>query len=734
MSLQTATLGYPRIGRNREMKKGLEKYWANVITETALKTISETVFVDALNTQKEHAIDHISVGDHTMYDHVLDWTMRLGCVPARFASLKPGLSTYFAMARGVDDAPALDMSKYFGTNYHYLVPELSQETKPVGVFDDFLAMVDTAVGVVGKDHVVPNVLGPVTYVDIAKLEGVSKKEMVSRLVPVYVELLQALAERGVTEVQMHEPALVMSHANELKELYQFSYEALAKVGLPLNLVSFFDSVDVEVFEWVKNLSGLSAISLDFTRGENMATLKQCGFPGELRLGAGIVDGRSVWSDATTAPALLAEVREIVGKDVQICVQPSCSLQYVPIDVELEMKIPEHVKSRLSFAVQKLASVAAIAKGVQSGVDMSQVVEQAVAEALDESLFKRAEAFEVRRPKQFSVENGYGTTTIGSFPQTPEIRRLHAKHRKGDISESDYNSAIDKQLAFVIGIQEALGLDVFVHGEPERTDMVEYFGVKFSGFTFSTYGWVQSYGNRYVRPPIIFGDVSRTDSMTVREFVSAQAMTTKPVKGMLTAATTILNWSFPRKDISRETQAYQIGLALREEVNDLEKAGCRIIQVDDPALREGLPLKRKHWAEYLRWAVRAFLLSTSGVQPETQIVTHLCYSDFEDILQAIDDMDADVLTIENSRSGDDMLRALAEYGYARDIGPGVYDIHSPVVPKVDTMAARIKLFEQCGLKRERLWVNPDCGLKTRKWVEVMPSLASMVEAAVAARET
>lgn len=735
-SLSSATLGYPRIGRNREMKKGLEKYWSNLITEAALQAISQSVLHDSLTTQADAGIHRVAVGDHSLYDPVLDWTRRLGCIPPRFHAVPSGLPTYFAMARGVDEAPALDLSKFFGTNYHYLVPELDQNTTPNPDFDDFLDMVDFAQQTIGKHKVVPVLLGPVSYVHIANLTGIKPLDMLNKLLPLYLDLLATLKARGVSEVQLQEPALVLSEAATLRPLYDAAFASLADAGVPLHLVTFFDDVDADIFPWVAQLPGLNAISLDFTRGDNLDTLKKCPFPNNLRLGAGIIDGRSVWSDRDSAPAMLKSIRAIVGDDVPISVQPSCSLQYVPIDVECETEIPAEIKSKLSFAVQKLETLATLAKkGAEgsNGVSMDTVISDAITDALDEGLFVRKPSFEERRPQQYSVPGGFGTTTIGSFPQTPEIRRVRTQFKNGKILETEYHSMIDKQIGYCIGVQEALGLDVFVHGEAERSDMVEYFGVKLSGFAFTKNGWVQSFGSRYVRPPIITGDVSRTGPMTVREFEIAQSMTTKPVKGMLTAATTILNWSFPRKDISHEKQAYQVGLALREEVNDLEAAGCKIIQVDDPALREGLPLKQKNWAEYLRWAVRAFRLSTSGVKASTQIVTHLCYADFEDILEAIDDMQADVLTIENSRSGDEMLRVLAKYGYSRDIGPGVYDIHSPVVPKTGTMTARVDLFKEVGLNKERIWVNPDCGLKTRKWNEVIPSLSNMVTAARAARE-
>lgn len=733
-NLTSATLGYPRIGRNREMKKGLESYWSSLVSEATLRAISESVLSDALATQSNARVDKIAVGDHTLYDHILDWTVRLGCVPPRFAGME-GLYAYFAMARGVEEVTALDMSKFFDTNYHYLVPELDQSTKPTGEFEDFWKMLDTAEEKIEKERIVPVVFGPVTYVKIARLDRINKEEMLERLLPVYKELLDAIKKKGYREVQMHEPALVMGDAGELRGLYEAAYKSIGEVGIGLDLVTYFDDLEDSVFEWASKLKGLCSMSLDFTRGGNLEMLRRVGFPKTLRLGAGIVDGRSVWNDVDTACSVLNEIRRTVGEEVVISIQPSCSLQFIPIDVEIEDRLPQDIQGKLSFAIQKLRTIAALANTVLEGekkCETEAIINDTIADSFDEGLFHRKESFAERRPLQFTVPGGFGTTTIGSFPPSAKVRKLRWLCKGGQVQESLYFDAVDKEIEEAVRIQEELGLDVFVHGEPERSDMVEYFGVKLSGIAFSAKGWVQSYGSRYVRPPVIYADVSRTGPITVREFKVAQAKTSKPVKGMLTAATTILNWSFPRRDVSRKIQAYQIALALRDEVQDLENAGCEIIQVDDPALREGLPLKQKHWANYLDWAVRAFRLSTSGVKPSTQIVTHLCYANFEDILGAIDEMQADVLAIENSRSGDEMLRALAGYGYSRDIGPGVYDIHSPVVPKASTMLNRIKSFTDCGLSPERLWVNPDCGLKTRKWSEVKPALANMVSAAIAAR--
>lgn len=734
MSITSATLGYPRIGVNRSMKKALEAFWSGAIDEKALRAASAQVAAQSLKTQSDAGIDLIAVGDHTLYDHVLDWTFRFGCAPARFAAMT-GLTQYFAMARGVDEAPALDMSKWMGTNYHYLVPEIDASLKPSARFDDFVELISAAQASVGKERVVPVVVGPGTFIRVAKIASdTSRAEVLAKLLPLYVELLNALGSLGVPEVQMHEPALVLGDAPGLKELYVSAYTGMAEAGVPINVATYFDDLEPSVMEWAVKLDGIKSLSLDFTRGDNITTLKKVSFPTSLRLGAGVVDARSVWSDNITAPQLLSAIKEVVDSSVEISVQPSASLMFVPLDLDSETELDEEIRKSLSFAKQKLDTVVSLKKGkTLDAAKARKVIEDAVADAINEDMFSRKDSFDVRRPQQFTVPGSFGTTTIGSFPQTKEIRRLRLRLKKGTISEAEYNAEVDKHLAYMIGMQEALGLDVFVHGEPERTDMVEHFGRLLNGLTFTQHGWVQSYGSRYVRPPIIHGDVSRVSAMTVREFAVAQSMTTKPVKGMLTGATTIINWSFPRKDVSREIQAYQIGLALRDEVIDLEKAGCRIIQVDDPALREGLPLKERDWNAYLRWATRSFRLSTSGVLPSTQIVTHLCYAEFEDILEAIDAMEADVLTIENSRSGDDMLRALTAFGYKRDIGPGVYDIHSPVVPKQSTIEERIKLFIDSGLNPERIWVNPDCGLKTRNWKEVIPSLTHMVSAAANARD-
>lgn len=537
--------------------------------------------------------------------------------------------------------------------------------------------------------------------------------------------------------------LTLGTANELRASVEESVATLAAVGVPLNLVIQYDDVLPEVYDWVIELP-VAAISLDFAgvpgaaSGNSTASLIDAkGFPKSKRLGAGIIDGRSVWTDADVAAPLLAALRERLGADAPISVQSSTSLQHVPYTKSLEAKLPKELVDRLSFAVEKVGEIVATAKSSAAARPLASFGARPVATAGSEpaeALYSRSEKYEDRRSKQRQFP-AFPTTSIGSFPQTPSIRKARAAFRKGELSELEYKQRMAGEIGYAIGVQDALGMDVLVHGEPERTDMVEYFGMKLHGYAFTVNGWVQSYGSRYVRPPIVSGDVTRAGPMTVNEYVIAASLTEKPVKGMLTGPVTMLNWSFPRKDIPRSQQAAQLALALREEVDDLVAAGCEIIQVDEPALREGLPLKSSRWEEYLHWAVRAFRLSTASAPPAVQIVTHLCYSSFEDIIEAIDGLDADVLTIENSRSDDAMLRRLAEFGYSRDVGPGVYDVHSPVVPTVSFMADKLTAFLKSGLLKgdaTRLWANPDCGLKTRKWAEVIPSLRNMVEAAAQAR--
>ncbi|MGB3534588.1 MAG: 5-methyltetrahydropteroyltriglutamate--homocysteine S-methyltransferase [Microcoleaceae cyanobacterium] len=737
MTIKTATVGYPGIGRKREVKKALEAFWSGKSNKaTLLQTVQE---IETLNwkTQLEAGIDRIGVGDTSLYDHVLDWAVRLGLFPQRVENLS-GLDRYFAMARGKDGIPALEMTKWFDTNYHYLVPEIEADVKPEADFSQFLATVERSQTLLGE-KAVPIVLSPVTLLSLSR-RSLDFNQNLSQLLPLYVDLLQQLKTLGVTEVQLHEPILVSSNACGLKDAVTTTYNQLAEVGLPIHLVTYFDDLG-DAYGWVTQLP-VAGISLDLTRGNNLDLLKTQGFPADKCLGAGVVDARNIWKiQPQSTLTLLQELKTIA---VQLRIQPSASLQFVPYDATQETQLPEPLQAVLSFAQQKLTEVVFL-RGTLAGEDTTSQQTQlesqwqdflafnppkaTVQEALQNLTaddFQRSLCYSLRLSKQIELPP-LPTTTIGSFPQTREVRQLRVKYKRGELTEAEYEGAINTQIAECIKIQEDIGLDVLVHGEFERTDMVEYFGQQLSGFAFTVNGWVQSYGSRCVRPPIIYGDVSRRSPMTVKEFKIAQSLTQKPVKGMLTAPMTILNWSYPREDISRRDQAFQIALALRTEIADLEAAGAQVIQVDEPALREGLPLKVERWGDYLCWAVDAFRLATAIAQPQTQIHTHMCYCEFGDIIQEIERLDADVISIENSRSNNRTLQEVTEGGYSHQIGNGVYDIHSPVVPNTQQLVQQLKA-GLANLATQQIWVNPDCGLKTRRWEEVVPSLRNMVEAA------
>ncbi|KAL6774393.1 METE1 [Auxenochlorella protothecoides x Auxenochlorella symbiontica] len=744
--ISSATIGFPRIGPNREMKKALESFWSGKSTADDLRTVAEQTERVAWLSQKDAGLDLVAL-DSTYYDQILDFITYLGLIPKRFQHLEPGFAQYFAMARGVNGAHALDMQKFFDTNYHYMVPELEASPAVKADWSGLLAKVERGQAVLGSDVAVPILIGPITLVSLARYpEGTDASALVGALLPAYVEVLGRLKALGVPEVQMHEPVLALGTANKLQADFESSYSQLAGVGVPLNLVVYYDDVEEDVYSWLVRLP-VQAISLDFCAVPGAAhgcataaTIARLGFPEDKRLGAGIVDGRSIWRDDGTAVDLLAALRARLGPNQAIVVQSSAPLLHLPYDVRAEKNLPGELTARLAFALQKLEEIVTVAK---SGSGTAPPALETFGAAfpsdegrsgIDASKYHRSEDYATRRPKQPQFRP-FPTTSIGSFPQTEQIRRARLQYKRGTISTEQYKEQIGVEIGYAIGLQDALDIDVPVHGEPERSDMVEYFGLKLDGYSFTEHGWVQSYGSRYVRPPIVSGDVTRAGPMTVHEYRLAQAVTARPVKGMLTGPVTMLNWSFPRKDVARSVQAFQIALALRQEMEDLEGAGCRIVQVDEPALREGLPLKERRWARYLDWAVDAFKLSVAGAKPETQVVTHLCYSSFEDILPAIDAMDADVLTIENSRSDNEMVLALASAGYARDIGPGVYDVHSPVVPSVEFLVDKLRSFSGTGIlggDARRIWVNPDCGLKTRRWAEVLPSLRNMVQAAAILR--
>jgi 5-methyltetrahydropteroyltriglutamate--homocysteine methyltransferase len=737
MSITTATLGYPRIGKSREVKKALESFWRNDLPAEELLQIVQSVEEASWTKQAETGIEHIGIGDATLYDQMLDWSVRLGLIPSRFHGFN-GLERYFAMARGKDGVPALEMTKWFDTNYHYLVPEITADITPKADFSDFIAIVKRGVTQLGE-KAVPIIISPLTLLRLSRLEGVKFEEILSQLLPLYSDLLAELKTLGIKTLQIHDPILVFNDSTQLKAHFQIVYAELAKAGLDINLVTYFDDLG-ETYPWVMELP-VKTISLDFTRGNNLELLKKHGFPADKILGAGVVDGRNIWR--IRPKSIISLLDEIQSFTDNLSVQPSSSLQFVPYDATREVKLPEPLRNVLSFAEQKLEEVVILGKtlkGDNTQAEMASIgnkwdefsqfspVNQGIKSKLENLTpndFQRSLSYTLRIEKQVSLPP-LPTTTIGSFPQTQEVRKLRLQYKRGDISQADYQKAMEAEIAECIKIQEEIGLDVLVHGEFERTDMVEYFGQQLDGFAFTEQGWVQSYGSRYVRPPIIFGDVVRNAPMTVTEYQFAQSLTEKPVKGMLTGPVTILNWSFPRSDISRKEQAYQIAIAIQEEVTDLEKAGAQVIQVDEPALREGLPLKQEKWHDYLSWAVDAFRLATASVQPQTQIHTHMCYCEFGDIIQEIERLDADVISIENSRSNNRTLQEVTEGGYSHQIGNGVYDIHSPVIPTVEQLTQQLKAGIS-NLPLQQIWVNPDCGLKTRRWEEVIPSLKNMVKA-------
>mmetsp|Transcript_23993 Transcript_23993/g.54592 ORF Transcript_23993/g.54592 Transcript_23993/m.54592 type:complete len:776 (-) Transcript_23993:91-2418(-) len=749
-AISTGTLGFPRMGGKRELKFALEKYWKGTISEQELLLRANSVEEKAWNLQSE--IDHVTVGDHYLYDSVLSWSEFLGLFPKRFENCKPGLPRMFAMARGIDGAPALSMKKWITSNYHYIVPEVDETTKISPDFDRFLGNCKRGVDLNGKTRSTPVVLGPVSWVRLARIASTStatKQSLIADLIPVYKNLLLQIKALGVKEIQIHEPVLVFDET-ELLPLFKSVYPAILPEGVSINMVSSMEDVGESNYKWLQSKdNGIDIVSLDFTRGETLQLIEKNGWTNKT-LGAGLIDARNVWK--VIPEVTLPIIEKLNSLNIKYRVQPSGSLQYTPWDFDNETALKTHVAANvLSFAKQKLGELKIIAAAAEGTNDLSEhfaswhtyhvgrkeiskfgaIVAERIAN-LEDADFVRSEDYATRRPKQLVGTPLLPTTTIGSFPQTKEIRKLRSLLNKGTISTAEYEAAMDLQISFCIGIQEALGLDILVHGEPERTDMVEFFAQQMEGMLFSQQGWVQSFGTRCVRPPIFWTDIHRPEAMTTREYEVAQALTTKPVKGMLTGPITILNWSFPRVDISRKEQAFQIGLGIRDEISSLEKSGCTVIQVDEPALREGMPMRDGAKEEYLTWAVNAFCLSTAGSKSSTQIHTHMCYCEFDDCMEAIDRMDTDVNSIENARSDNATLEAFKRIGYSKGFGPGLYDIHSPVVPPVDEQYEKLKSFLEC-LDIEQTVVNPDCGLKTRAWPETIAALRNMVAATLKVRE-
>lgn len=754
MGIKSSNVGYPRIGENREWKKCLELFWAGELTESQFTSKMEEIRLSHLRKQQEKGIDLIPVGDFSYYDHVLDTAVMFGLIPTRFKTEGKQLSlqTYFEIARGSKGKVASEMTKWFNTNYHYIVPEL-EDAQPVLVENWPLKLYKEAkekLGINGK----PVILGPITFLALSKgYDDQKRKELLQALIPLYVEVLQQLEEAGAEWIQIDEPLLVKQIDREILRDVNEVYTAFKKSvpNVKIILQTYYESI--EHYQAIVQLP-VAGIGLDFVHDENMniAQLQAIGFPKDKVLAAGVIDGRNVWKANLQEKAKLIGTLTSIVDDNRLIIQPSCSLLHVPVTVKSEQTLEAIVKNALSFADEKLDEVVLLTKFAKHELTVEELdkCDQAV-RLLNHSSFRnvrevqdtlvnlshysitRVDASErkVLHDKRWDLPL-LPTTTIGSFPQTKVVRKQRLKWRKGELSNEQYEQYIKEEIKKWIDIQEELGLDVLVHGEFERTDMVEFFGEKLAGIAITTYGWVQSYGSRCVRPPVIFGDVVLTKPMTVKETVYAQNLTTKPVKGMLTGPVTILNWSFVRDDISRKDVLSQLALAIRQEVEALEANGIGMIQVDEPALREGLPLKTEKTEAYLKVAVDAFKLSTSSVKEETQIHTHMCYANFEDIIEAIDALDADVISIETSRSHGELIRSFEEHLYHKGIGLGVYDIHSPRVPRLEELSQNIERALQV-LDYRLFWVNPDCGLKTRGIEETVVALKLMVEATKLYRE-
>jgi 5-methyltetrahydropteroyltriglutamate--homocysteine methyltransferase len=750
---RTHSLGAPRIGAMRELKFALEAFWRGETDAAALAATGAAIRERNWRRQRAAGLAFVTAGDFAYYDPMLNHVALLGCAPARFGfDDRIGLDAYFQLARGNADHPAMEMTKWFDTNYHYLVPEFLPDTR--FALDDGWLFDDVAHALAQGHPVKPVLIGPLTFLYLGKEKaaGFDRLALLDRLVPVYAQILGRLAAMGVEWVEIDEPILSLDLPGAWRAAFERAYHALHGSGVNILVANYFGALRENLLVALK--LPVAGIHLDAVRGADELSMALDWLPSTKVLSLGVIDGRNVWK--TDLGAVLDRIEGLAARlGERLWLAPSCSLAHVPVSLAPEAALDPELRSWLAFADEKLDELAILARALDDG-------RAAVAEALaangralahrrasprvhDATVAARLAALPPdadRRARPFAERERIQqarlqlpllpTTTIGSFPQTPEIRAARARFRKGELGEADYVAAMRREIEFAVRRQEALGLDVLVHGEAERNDMVEYFGERLAGFAFTTNGWVQSYGSRCVKPPIIYGDVSRPAAMTVDWTTYAQSLTGKPMKGMLTGPVTILQWSFVRDDQPRARTALQIALAIRDEVTDLEAAGIAIIQIDEPAYREGLPLRNAERDAYLDWASRVFRISASGVEDGTQIHTHMCYSEFNDILPAIAAMDADVITIETSRSDMELLRAFATFSYPNAIGPGVYDIHSPRIPTADEM---VRLLEKAlaVIPAERLWVNPDCGLKTRTWPQVEAALANLVAAAQRVRE-
>ncbi|WP_027713451.1 5-methyltetrahydropteroyltriglutamate--homocysteine S-methyltransferase [Dickeya chrysanthemi] len=747
MAILNHTLGFPRVGLRRELKKAQESYWAGNSTQEELLTVGRELRARHWQQQKDAGVELLPVGDFAWYDHVLTTSLLLGNVPARHqnADGSVDLDTLFRIGRGRaptgEPAAAAEMTKWFNTNYHYMVPEFTQGQQFTLTWTQLLDEVDEALALGHK--VKPVLLGPVTYLWLGKVKGeaFNRLDLLNAVLPVYRQVLAELAKRGIEWVQIDEPLLALELDAEWQAAFKPAYDAL-QGQVKLLLTTYFDSIGQNL-DVIKALP-VQGLHVDLVHGKDDAATLNAQLPADWVLSLGVVNGRNVWR--ADLASWFERLQPLLGKRT-LWLGSSCSLLHSPIDLSVETRLDEEVKSWFAFAIQKCHELALLTRALNSGngdelvaysapirarqtstrVNNPEVAKRLAAITAQDS--QRQNPYPVRAQAQRARFNlpDWPTTTIGSFPQTTEIRGLRLDFKQGRLDGQNYRIGIGEHIKQAIVEQERLELDVLVHGEAERNDMVEYFGEHLDGFVFTQNGWVQSYGSRCVKPPVVIGDISRPEPITVEWAKYAQSLTSKPVKGMLTGPVTILCWSFPREDVSRETIARQIALALRDEVADLEQAGIGIIQIDEPALREGLPLHRSDWAAYLEWAVDAFRLNAAVAKDDTQIHTHMCYCEFNDIMDSIAALDADVITIETSRSDMELLESFEEFEYPNEIGPGVYDIHSPNVPSVEWIEALLRKAAQ-RIPAERLWVNPDCGLKTRGWPETRQSLANMVQAA------
>ena len=741
-------LGFPRIGAHRELKKALEAHWAGTLDAPGLEHAARELRTRHLELQRDAGLAFVPVGDFSFYDHMLDTAALLGATPARHAAAgaQGAFGTYFSMARGDAGVPALEMTKWFDTNYHYLVPEFSADTRFAVADDTFFRRVREALD--AGHRVKPVLVGPFTFLLLGKekSDNFDRFSLLPGLLAAYQTILDRLKSLGVEWVQLDEPALTLDLDARRLDAFTAAYAVLAPHGPKKLLATYFG--DIAEHAALLRALPIDGLHLDLVRAPGQLDAFLTDWPAGRVLSAGVVDGRNIWRNDLRASLALLKKAAHLGE--RLWVVPSCSLLHSPVDLAHETKLDPELKTWLAFAVQKLDEVSTLTRALNHG-EASVLAELAASDAAKQArrTSPRTHDAAVRArlaglpydadrrhspyPARAKAQSArlrlplFPTTTIGSFPQTPDIRKARADFRKGALSLSGYEAKMRDEIRHAVERQESYGLDVLVHGEAERNDMVEYFGEQLAGFAFTQNGWVQSYGSRCVKPPVIFGDVSRPAPMTVGWSTFAQSLTKKPMKGMLTGPVTVLQWSFVRDDQPRADTCLQIALALRDEVADLERAGIAVIQIDEPAVREGLPLRRRDHAAYLDWSTRCFRVCASPVRDDTQIHTHMCYAEFNDILPAIAAMDADVITIETSRSDMELLNAFADFAYPNEIGPGVYDIHSPRVPSKDEI---VRLLDKAAavIPVERLWVNPDCGLKTRKWPETDAALVTLVAAA------